>query len=907
MNSFYGGKQGRTYNIVQRYDSVDQMVDYFHNGGAYIDANYGQYVIIDTILNRHSKSDPENGLLYRRGFDYNEEKATKPDITDEKYYDSDNIFLEDDWYQDWYNYVHKPGGGAIYVGQIVGPQGETPEITPRQWEAIKDQAGIKKIIPVSNTLGNDDTLITDSQGNTGWNGDMIKTASLTVRDEYGNVTGAEIAFDIPTAVLEAKVINDNPYTDAKVERNQFFLTKDTQIDQTKIYYEYSKEEKIYKPIGHDQIQDVTTCYEIANHPFYYKWDFTIPKGKKGQDLKAINIQSGLEIGFFKTEDSSIQEGKVYYILSETGQYIKVENPRIEDKEEYYQITSVTYGKPEQGSEFVEGEEYYIQDPQTGAFSRVEEPIAEDFENYYIITNKEYGKTEDQELIEGKSYFILSKYIAVENPVIEDKDNYYEKLVDDDKYFTYSVRSYQNNALGEVTEHLGRWPYRVIEKIESIIDERDFFNYTTSQEVLPDGSSIIIYPTVQEGSLINLSDFGAGEGYICVAICLQGGQMAEYPNFTGEPGIEYQSGDTRWLVTNIPEAAPASIRRIIYTAGEDDLIPSRQVDFLFMDSLGKLFVVYSDQATAYFISEIDSIESIENLVERDENGNIKNHLGQIIITHKNGTENIFPIAQDLKVQYTNNDTESYFKVTWFEDGSQQNVDQIYPIRQIRDITLLHQDDITESQFFAGTYSNQELVQPISKQINRILDFKRVGDNIAVLYSDPDVRESIQGTPGVDSYTLDWKDPVTGVEYSGDKALVWKNLGPLGAQYHIQGNYTANDIATGGFLEHGFRDFTNDKDFSKYGNMSDRAGWIITIENQTTHELEFWAYDYNIGAWYLLKSLADSAFDPELSVILSPEKPDQGLVDMLGNPVPYTENIESQLNNNGLWFMVTGKIG
>jgi len=41
MNSFYGGKQGRTYNIVQRYDSVDQMVDYFHNGGAYIDANYG--------------------------------------------------------------------------------------------------------------------------------------------------------------------------------------------------------------------------------------------------------------------------------------------------------------------------------------------------------------------------------------------------------------------------------------------------------------------------------------------------------------------------------------------------------------------------------------------------------------------------------------------------------------------------------------------------------------------------------------------------------------------------------------------------------------------------------------------------------------------------------------------------
>jgi len=49
---------------------------------------------------------------------------------------------------------------------------------------------------------------------------MIKTASHTLREENTrNVIGAEIAFDIPTTVLEAKVINDNPYTDAKVERN----------------------------------------------------------------------------------------------------------------------------------------------------------------------------------------------------------------------------------------------------------------------------------------------------------------------------------------------------------------------------------------------------------------------------------------------------------------------------------------------------------------------------------------------------------------------------------------------------------------------------------------------------------------------------------------------------------------
>jgi len=41
MSSFYGGKEGRTYHIVQRYDSVNDMVNAFSGGGAYTGANYG--------------------------------------------------------------------------------------------------------------------------------------------------------------------------------------------------------------------------------------------------------------------------------------------------------------------------------------------------------------------------------------------------------------------------------------------------------------------------------------------------------------------------------------------------------------------------------------------------------------------------------------------------------------------------------------------------------------------------------------------------------------------------------------------------------------------------------------------------------------------------------------------------
>ena len=54
MASFYGGKQGITYNIVARYDSVADMVSAFSQGGTYTTVNYGEYVIIDT----NSKNDP---------------------------------------------------------------------------------------------------------------------------------------------------------------------------------------------------------------------------------------------------------------------------------------------------------------------------------------------------------------------------------------------------------------------------------------------------------------------------------------------------------------------------------------------------------------------------------------------------------------------------------------------------------------------------------------------------------------------------------------------------------------------------------------------------------------------------------------------------------------------------------
>ena len=132
MSSFYGGKQGRTYHIVQRYDSVADMVDAFSGGGAYTKANYGQYVIIDTVLNEGRSSSLENGLLYRRGFDYNDSGyGPKPIKT--------ASMTDQEFHEQWVKWVQNPGAGAIYVGQIVGPEGRTPELSIQHWTLFQEQ------------------------------------------------------------------------------------------------------------------------------------------------------------------------------------------------------------------------------------------------------------------------------------------------------------------------------------------------------------------------------------------------------------------------------------------------------------------------------------------------------------------------------------------------------------------------------------------------------------------------------------------------------------------------------------------------------------------------------------------------------------------------------------------------
>ena len=170
--SFYGGKPGFSFIIVKSFSSVAEMVENFKKGPTYSAVHYDEHVLINT----ENKNNPDNGKVFRRGYDYTNEM-----------------------------------GGAVYVGTIVGPAGRAPmlELTTIERVKLKQQTeGYEKrysegdySVPVSLVPGKDGTKYNDS----------IKWACCSVRSENGEDVIAYIGFELPYLVEEFTAESIEPY------------------------------------------------------------------------------------------------------------------------------------------------------------------------------------------------------------------------------------------------------------------------------------------------------------------------------------------------------------------------------------------------------------------------------------------------------------------------------------------------------------------------------------------------------------------------------------------------------------------------------------------------------------------------------------------------------------------------
>ena len=190
---------------------AEGMIQCFAQGGMTTNVvNYGEYVIIDTP----DKNNVDNGKIYRRGLDYQNDLA-----------------------------------GAEYIGQIVGPQGDSPEIMMDSFTTLVEEGGPQisyekeDIIP-GMELGEDNQPIYN---------DAIKSSWVTIKDKFGIVTGCKIGFQFPYHVFNFTAESVSAYTEGELIQR---------IDDKK-------------------------------HPYFSKWKISIPKGVKGDALSNLQVVNGM--------------------------------------------------------------------------------------------------------------------------------------------------------------------------------------------------------------------------------------------------------------------------------------------------------------------------------------------------------------------------------------------------------------------------------------------------------------------------------------------------------------------------------------------------------------------------------------------------------------------------------------
>lgn len=211
-NSFYGGRQGASFVIQERYLTITDMITQFKMGNGYKTVNYDEYVIIDT----ENKNDPDNGKVYRRGYDY-----------------ANNM------------------GGALYVGQIVGPAGLAPHT---ELKAIAEIEAIEETEEFEYRRGEGEYTVTNAsiipgKNSDGTFNDSIKWAYCSVRDSNSHESTAYIGFKVPYTIIDFTAESVSAYTEDKTELAE-------------------------------RIDDTT-------HPFYEKWQLKVPRGIKGDALKNL--------------------------------------------------------------------------------------------------------------------------------------------------------------------------------------------------------------------------------------------------------------------------------------------------------------------------------------------------------------------------------------------------------------------------------------------------------------------------------------------------------------------------------------------------------------------------------------------------------------------------------------------
>lgn len=295
-SSFYGGRRGASFVIVKNYLDIPSMTEDFKNGNSFKDVAFDEYVII----NNPRKNHPDNGKIFRRGYDYNSDRKIEAYLLKNKD-ENENIIIYSGVTKEHYEHLLEgdffekdpdtvEAHGAEYIGCIIGPAGKAPLLTMGAYDEVEGMAEStfeeRRSWGVYSPNGINPGLIPGKEGNNFH--DSIEWYCVSIRnDQFGDDTQAFIGFKFPYLVTQMQTSQVEPY--------------DTNGD----------------------IADMSNIHRVDDetHPYYNKWHLDIPRGVKGDTIRNLKVTT---FNTYQQASNSNQKTALYVVINNNGIYTEEE-------------------------------------------------------------------------------------------------------------------------------------------------------------------------------------------------------------------------------------------------------------------------------------------------------------------------------------------------------------------------------------------------------------------------------------------------------------------------------------------------------------------------------------------------------------------------------------------------------
>ena len=835
MDSFYGGKQGIDFVLRGAFSSVSAMTTAFKQGPSYKNIWYGEYCIIDTP----NKNDKDNGKIYRRGLEYQNSL-----------------------------------GGAIYVGQIVGPSSGTPYF---QLLSIDDVQKIAKKpleeyqyrrYPYAYDEENEVYLTTDD-GST-----PIQTFSFNksydetlVPGKYEDDSGIHYNDDIKYTWCNIRKDNADADSWFYVGWQQPFLVIDYNIHTVSPY-----------DSNGNLLPEAATVNRVDDHshPFYEQWDIGIPKGIKGDTLRNLRV-----------------------II-----------PTEENRNNIYSASAITVN-PTTGESTVGAPGYEGIDDDIAANRQI---IVFD---YYIF---------DKLLNPSPVMIYLGDFNLIDEVLLDDEGTLTIELShDDDSVFEKKIRWINGIALTEGNGTAGGHITFTFNNDNPAKTQEFDISWIKGIEIEEDGSLIYSYagtPEVEnmpENANPVMSDGVSADSSRTAGFY----RVEDFLQWIHDVNLNNQNG--HFYVTNnrderIFETDLDWIKDIRFTNdGSVTLIHTFEENFTYTNLIKWINNVTLNQSTGRFTIDWNYGEDSVTQLDWTDDIYINEADGNIYIHHTNQTLNTSTptgtapfangelldaqlklivgasVSSDGIVTFTCNTGET---IQLNQTGNESSA---FKIKVIENIIL--NTGIRDDKHIFVKYNTESAATPIGDPINYIEDtVVRASDwHLLVLYSDPSYRypnrsgdtdHPLDADTHLDQYGVAWYNNVQGSTstspssdpyYAAD--IYWRDMGAIKDQAGLligmnvdssqveEAGYDpkiagsagvvgdgSDGTAVCGYLQKYHSNGLNGEDNEQYG-MS-LSGKIVTYsppvatDNPDKQDKEFYAYDYNTRRWFFLGTLSDT---------------------------------------------------